>query len=143
MKFLIATLAGIALVSSLSVSGPQDIISTRTLEGTWRITSLNGRQVPDVGPQTTLSIIGERYQQALDGKVSERGTLKLDASKRPVTIDLVITEGDDSGKTQLGIVEVVDGLLRMCLDTPDAGQRPSEFAVKSGALLIEARKNQP
>ena len=75
--------------------------------------------------------------------MTERGTLKLDASKQPMTIDLAITEGDDSGKAQIGIVEVTDGTLRMCLDTPGAGQRPSEFGVKDGVIVFEARKNEP
>jgi uncharacterized protein (TIGR03067 family) len=60
-----------------------------------------------------------------------------------MTIDLAITEGEDSGKAQLGIVELTDGTLRMCLDTPGAGQRPSEFGVKDSVILVEARKNQP
>ena len=108
-----------------------------------RFASLNGRSIPDQGPQITLSIVGEKYQQAVDGKVTERGTLKLDASKQPMTIDLAITEGDGSGKAQIGIVEVTDGTLRMCLDTPGAGQRPSEFGVKDGVIVFEARKNEP
>jgi hypothetical protein len=58
---------------------------------------------------------------------------------QPMTVDLAITEGDDSGKAQTGIVEVTDGTLRMCLDTPGAGQRPSEF----GVIVFEARKNEP
>lgn len=131
------------MVASLIASNSQDTTLAQALQGTWRLTSLNGRPIPDQGPQVTLSIVGERYQQAVDGKVTERGTLKVDASKQPMTIDLAITEGDDSGKAQLGIVELRDGTLRMCLDTPGAGQRPSEFGVKDGVILFEARKNQP
>jgi uncharacterized protein (TIGR03067 family) len=143
MKSIIATMAGMAMVASLIASNSQDTTLAQALQGTWRLTSLNGRPIPDQGPQVTLSIVGERYQQAFDGKVTERGTLKVDASKQPMTIDLAITEGEDSGKAQLGIVELTDGTLRMCLDTPGAGQRPSEFGVKDSVILVEARKNQP
>lgn len=142
MKAFIGTIAGMAMVASIA-STSQDTPFAQALQGTWRLTSLNGRPIPDQGPQVTLSIVGERYQQALDGKVTERGTLKVDASKQPMTVDLAITEGDDAGKAQVGIVELKDGTLRMCLDTPGAGQRPSEFGVKDGVILFEARKNQP
>lgn len=143
MKSFMTTIAGMAMAASLVVSGAQQTTTASALQGTWRLTSLNGRSIPDQGPQITLSIVGEKYQQALDGKVTERGTVKLDASKQPMTIDLAITEGDDSGKAQLGIVEVTDGILRMCLDTPGAGQRPSAFGAKEGVILFEARKNEP
>jgi uncharacterized protein (TIGR03067 family) len=144
MKCFIATIAGMAMAASLIASDTQHTTTPSALQGTWRLTSLNGRSIPDQGgPQITLSIVGEKYQQAIDGKVTERGTLKLDASKKPMTIDLAITEGDDSGKAQLGIAEVTEGTLRMCLDTPGAGQRPSEFGVKDGVILFEARKNEP
>src|SRR5690349_449847 len=117
MKCFIATIAGIAMAASLLASHTQQTTPS-TLQGTWRLTSLNVRSIPSQSPQITLSIFGEKYQQAIDGKVTERGTLKMDASKQPMTIDLAITEGDDSGKAQIGIVEVTDGTLRMCLDTP-------------------------
>ena len=143
MNSLLATIAGMAMAASLMASGTQLTTTPSTLQGTWRLTSLNGRAIPAQGPQITLSIVGERYQQATDGKVTERGTLKLDGSKQPMTVDLAITEGDDSGKAQIGIVEVTDGTLRMCLDTPGAGQRPSEFGVKDGVIVFEARKNEP
>lgn len=141
MKSLLATIAGMAMAASVMASATQ-VTTTPSLQGTWRLTSLNGRAIPAQGPQVTLSIVGERYQQATDGKVTERGTLKLDGSKQPMTIDLTITEGDDSGKAQAGIFEVTDGTLRMCLDTPGAGQRPSEFGAKEGVILFEARKNE-
>ncbi len=142
MTSFIVTIAGMAMAAGLIASDTQQTITPSALQGTWRLTSLNGRSLPAQGPQITLSIVGERYQQALDGKVTERGTLKLDASKQPVAIDLAITEGDDSGKAQIGIVELTDGSLRMCLDTPGAGQRPSDFSVKDGVIVFEARKNE-
>jgi uncharacterized protein (TIGR03067 family) len=143
MKCFIATIAGMAMAASLIASDTQHTVTPPALQGTWRLTSLNGRSIPKQGPQITLSIVGEQYQQAVDGKVTERGTLKLDTSTQPITIDLAITEGDDAGKAQIGIVEVTDGVLRMCLDTPGAGQRPSEFGVKDGVIVFEARKNEP
>jgi hypothetical protein len=57
-----------------------------------------------------------------------------------MTLDLVIVEGTDAGKTQLGIFEVADGTLRMNLDTPGAGQRPADFTIKNTGVMVVAKK---
>jgi uncharacterized protein (TIGR03067 family) len=110
------------------------------LDGTWIVTAINGKEAPAGSPELTLTINGETYQQALGGKVNERGTIKVDASKKPMTIDLAISEGPDAGKTQLGIVEVTGDTIRMYLDRPGAGQRPADFAAKGELLLIVGKK---
>ena len=84
------------------------------------ITSINGQTAPQGSPEMTLTFTGDTYHQTLGGEVNERGTIKLDASKKPMTIDLIITEGPDAGKTQLGIFEVTGDTVRASLDTPGA-----------------------
>jgi hypothetical protein len=37
--------------------------------------------------------------------VNESGTFKIDTAKKPMTMDLTITEGSDAGKAQPGIVD--------------------------------------
>ena len=98
-----------------------------SLDGTWIVTSINGEEAPAGSPVVTLTIKGDKYHQALGGEVNERGTIKVDASKKPMTIDLAISEGPDAGKTQLGIVEVTGDTIRLNLDTPGAGRRPADF----------------
>lgn len=110
------------------------------LDGTWIVTAINGEEAQAGSPELTLTINGDKYQQALGGEVNERGTIKVDATKKPMTIDLAISEGPDAGKTQLGIVEVTGDTIRLNLDTPGAGQRPADFTAKGGFILIVGKK---
>ncbi len=51
-----------------------------------------------------MTIEGNRYTVTSDGKVGDRGTIKLDTTQSPVHFDQHITEGDDAGSVHLGIV---------------------------------------
>ena len=113
------------------------------LQGTWMITSINGKSAGEGSPELTLTFAGDKYQQALGGTVNERGTIKIDASKKPMTIDLAITEGTDAGKAQLGIFEVKGDTLRVSLDLPGAGKRPTSFEVTEGALAVIGARKKP
>ena len=111
------------------------------LQGTWVITSVNGK--PAGPPELTLTFKGDTYEQALDGKVNERGTLKLDTSKKPMTVDFAITEGSDAGKAQLGIIEVTGDSLKASFDQPNAGKRPADFEAREGAIAVVGTRKKP
>jgi uncharacterized protein (TIGR03067 family) len=113
-----------------------------TLQGTWVIASVNGKPAGEGASELTLTFAGDKYHQAVGGKVNERGTIKIDASKKPMTIDLAITEGSDAGKAQLGIVEVKGDTLRASFDQPGAGKRPTSFETTEGALAIVGKKKK-
>ena len=59
-----------------------------------------------------------------------------------MTIDLSIAEGGDAGKTRMGIFEVTGDTMRLSLDTPGAGQRPTDFSLKDGLLVVAAKKSK-
>jgi uncharacterized protein (TIGR03067 family) len=111
-----------------------------SLQGKWVINSLNGQSAPEGGMEISLTFTGDKYAQTMNGEVNERGTIKLDASKKPMTIDLIITEGSDAGKTQLGVIQVTGDKLTANLDMPGAGQRPADLAPREGSLLFVATK---
>jgi uncharacterized protein (TIGR03067 family) len=111
------------------------------LQGTWIITTVNGQ--PAGPPELTLTFKGDTYEQALDGKVNERGTIKLDTSKKPMTVDFAITEGSDTGKGQLGIIEVTADTLRASFDQPNAGKRPADFEVRAGEIAVVGKRKKP
>jgi uncharacterized protein (TIGR03067 family) len=142
MTRLAVLVLAIALGGSVSTQEAKDAGAT-ALQGTWLITTLNGQAVPEGGPQLTLTFAGDKYHQTLGGDVNERGAFKLDTSKKPMTIDLTIVEGDDAGKTQLGIIEVTGDTFRASLDTPNAGQRPADFNLKDGVLVFSGKKTNP
>ena len=133
-------IAAVSLAAGVLAQDSKDTTKPTALEGTWVITSINGQTAPEGAPEMTLTFAGDKYHQTLGGEVNERGTIKLDASKKPMTIDLIITEGADAGKTQLGIIEVTGDTVRANLDTPGTSQRPTDFAVKEGFIMFVGKK---
>jgi uncharacterized protein (TIGR03067 family) len=133
-------IAGIALAAGVLAQDAKNTKSAAALQGTWAITSINGQAAPEGSPEMTLTFTADKYHQTLGGEVNERGTIKVDASKKPMTIDLIITEGSDAGKTQLGIIEVTGDTVRATLNTPGTNERPTDFTVKEGFIMFVAKK---
>jgi uncharacterized protein (TIGR03067 family) len=131
-----------AIASTVLVQKPKQPPAVAALQGTWVITSINGKAPAEGASEMTLTFTDDKYHQTFAGQVNERGTIKIDASKKPTTIDLIIAEGDDAGKTQLGIIEVKGDTVRANLDRPGAGQRPPDFTIKEGFLMFEGKKKK-
>jgi uncharacterized protein (TIGR03067 family) len=107
------------------------------LKGTWTATALvqDGKDVPeDQLKELNLQLIfaGDKYTERIGGKVNEEGTIKIDTTKKPATIDLNIRTGNDKGKLQLGIFEVNGDTLKLCLAVPGEDKRPTAFASPEG-----------
>ena len=108
------------------------------LQGSWAITSFNGQEVPSEA-QFFLVFNGDKYEQWNNGSVDERGTIKVDPRTKPMSIDLIITEGADAGKTQPGVYELTDSTtLSIGLAVPGNTTRPS--AVSNAELQVWLRK---
>ena len=135
-------LASIALAAGIGgqAGKPPAKPASTAVQGTWVVASINGETAPMGAQEMTLTFTGDKYEQALGGQVNERGTIKVDTSKKPMTIDLAIGEGSDAGKTQLGIFEVSGESMKLHLDTPGAGQRPTDFTGKEGSYMVIAKK---
>ena len=133
-------IAAIAMATGVLTQGSKDASGAAAVQGTWTLVSLNGQTAPEGAPELTLTFSGDTYNQAIAGAVNERGTIKVDASKKPMTIDLAIAEGDDAGKTQLGIVEVTGDTLRAAFAAPGATERPADFTVKQGGIVFVGKK---
>jgi uncharacterized protein (TIGR03067 family) len=72
-----------------------------------------------------LVIKGDHGTVVKDGKEVLTATSKIDMAKKPWTIDLEITSGEEKGKTLKGIMEMKDGTMRVCFKEAD---RPTEFS---------------
>jgi uncharacterized protein (TIGR03067 family) len=72
--------------------------------------------------------------------VDERGTITVDPTANPMTIDFIITEGVAKNTTQRGIVEVTGDTVKFCLNTPGAQARPPGFTPLADHILILAKK---
>ena len=149
MTQLATIIAAITLVTSAFTQGtkpqvkpgakPQTAKSAAALQGTWTMSSINGQAATE-GKELKLTFDGNKYHQTLAGTVNERGTFKVDATKKPMTIDLSITEGSDAGKTQLGVVEVTGDTMRCSFNPPGSTERPASLT--EGAIVVAAKKSK-
>jgi uncharacterized protein (TIGR03067 family) len=106
------------------------------LQGTWKFISweTEGQDAPREAVEASVLIFdGEKYLQKIGDDIVERGTQKLDPTQSPKTVDYQITEGEEQGKTQLGIYKLEGDRLTICVARPGDKQRPKEFATKKGS----------
>ena len=141
-SLVFATLAGEQAKPAQSAKPAKPSAAAAALQGTWAIASINGQPVPEDASAMTLTFTADKYHQTVGGQINERGTIKLDATKKPMTIDLIITEGSDAGKTQLGIIEATADTLRASFGFPGATQRPTDFNLKEGSLVVLGKKQK-
>jgi len=136
MTYTSTILMALAVATGIFAQQGKEATGAAALQGTWTIESINGQSAQEGTPPMTLSFDGDKYSQAIGTDVNERGAFKLDASKKPTPIDLTIMEGGDAGKTQLGIVEVEGDKLRICFAMAGGTERPGDFIVKDGFLMV-------
>ncbi|TAK16108.1 MAG: TIGR03067 domain-containing protein [Acidobacteria bacterium] len=109
----------------------------QALQGTWMLVSAGGDEVP--AGLAGLAFSGEKYEGLTEDKITERGTVRLDPSTKPMAIDLVILQGDDAGKVQLGLVEVSGDKMTLFLANPGDPKRPSP-SDKDAKLILKRLK---
>jgi uncharacterized protein (TIGR03067 family) len=110
------------------------------LQGSWAIAMFNGQDIP-AEAQLFLVFNGDKYEQLNNGSVDERGTIKIDPKTKPMSIDLIITEGGDAGKTQPGVYELTDSTtLSIGLAAPGSTTRPSAVANAELQVLLKKAK---
>jgi uncharacterized protein (TIGR03067 family) len=109
----------------------------KTFQGTWTLGALvvEGKAIPEDGlKKAKLTVKGEMYTFT-DGTKTSGGIYKVDPSKKPHTLDIVITKGENKGKTLLAIYEGKGDTLKVCLSFK--GERPTAFVSEpnSGTVL--------
>jgi uncharacterized protein (TIGR03067 family) len=113
-------------------------IDLAKMQGDWMVvsTTINGAKLPDEEAQTLFRTInGDHYQIFRFSKTISRGTFKIDATKKPKTIDS--TPGASAKKQPiLGIYEFDGKTLRICNAGPGM-PRPTEFGAKAGSNQTE------
>ncbi len=109
------------------------------LQGSWQIVTFNGQDAPP-GFDSALVFTGDKYEQWTNGSVQERGSVKLDPSTKPMSIDLLIAEGDDAGKVQLGLAEVTADTLSLSFAAPGDPNRPKTPADGAVSAILKKKK---
>jgi uncharacterized protein (TIGR03067 family) len=114
-------------------------------KGPWIMESIEENGVKQSGEDigdNRLMFTDDKYVQQFMKMVVEEGSIKLDPSKKPATIDLVIASGQDKGKTQLGIYEFSGDVLKICTSRPGNATRPMEFDGKKFIVFTLKREKK-
>src|SRR4051812_44945915 len=123
------------LVVLLAADAKEDAIKKdlEKLQGVWSVVSMemNGKPLSeDRRKKTRLTIRGENFTFDT-GADSHEGLYKIDPTKNPKQLDIVITRGDEKGKVYLVIYKFDDGKMIQAMRL-DNKSRPSEFTGKAG-----------
>ena len=110
----------------------------KPLQGTWVLTTPDGQ--PLAPGDLTITFTGNTYAQSVGGAVNERGTIKIDATKKPMWIDLTIKEGADAGKTQVGLIEITGATMKGAFGMAGSPTRPASFAPGAGVISFVGKK---
>ncbi len=140
---VIALLAGVLAADAPRDGGKKEKERDK-LQGKWVAVALDqeGKKVPAENlkdARLTLVIKGDRFTFTSPRR-TQTGTFRIDPSKKPRTIDLMVTSesGKEKKSTVLGIYEWVGPKLRIAADR---GKRPSEFkSRKDGPLVMTLQR---
>jgi len=140
------------LVAALTIgrAGAQDDAAKnelKKLEGTWATVSIEaaGQKLTDEDKIKTrkLTMKGEKYTLKV-GDETVQGTIEINPTKKPKTIDVKPDSGSNKGKTLLGIYELDGDNLKICLAAPGK-ERPTAFgtAPEIGQQLVVYKREKP
>ena len=143
--YLTALICFFVNANAAPADDPKDGKPAMVLDGDWILTSLevDGEKVsPERLGGATMAIKDGKYTYRVERESDEEGTLKIDAGKKPSTINLDISSGGSKGQKQLGIYELEGGMWKMCVSEPGLETRPTEFSAKkdSKQLLFVFKK---
>ena len=141
----VAACLALILTAALGASSqaPKEAAKSKVLEslqGSWLFTSADGQDLTGSGQEIYVTITGNAYVQTINGQQVERGTFRIDETKKPMTLDLIIAEGDDAGQTQLGVLQIDGKTIWGKLAQPGMTARPTDFAPADGYFVFAAVK---
>lgn len=131
-------------LSTVARSAPDK--ESDALEGTWvpSEAELGGQKFPDeIRKSIKLVIKGDKYTVTVGTQV-DKGTVKLDPTAKPKTMDITGVEGPNKGKVFPAIYELNGDTLRLCYELGGKG-RPTEFKSMPGSqqFLVTYKREKP
>jgi uncharacterized protein (TIGR03067 family) len=125
----------VALVFGIGTTAPAgDKEGSKLLNGTWQVVSqwTNGKEdtIPKEGGDMVTISDGKHTIKEVDKAVC-KGTFTLDSTKTPIAIDRTMSEGDDKGKTALGIYKLTGDEVKFVWSRAGETDRPAGLDAKS------------
>jgi uncharacterized protein (TIGR03067 family) len=134
---LLQTLVTFLLACPFSLPTVSDDKVSASLDGYWLPTraEFGGKPFPDEIRKTMTLAIKDGAYTVTVGKVTDKGTLKLNPAATPKTMEITGTDGPNKGKTILAIYDGNADTLRICYDLSGKSY-PTEFTTKTGTQLF-------
>jgi uncharacterized protein (TIGR03067 family) len=135
MKYIVLVFALLVTQPGADSSSDVNKQDQAAMQGDWALASMivDGQTVPDDDCQGLFRTMkGDEYSVFRYEKQISKGTFRLDATKKPKTIDLIAAGGPPDAKPTLGIYKLEDGKLKICYTRPGQS-RPKEFSSVEGS----------
>lgn len=136
---VMTVVVGLLLASQASADDAQKDLDA--LQGTWKLVSAerDGKAIAaDEVQKTRITFQKDTFDfpDAAGIGTSKKGTIKVDPTKKPKSMDATSSNADDKGKVSLGIYEINGDDYKVCF-APPGKERPTEFSskAKSGHIL--------
>jgi uncharacterized protein (TIGR03067 family) len=142
MRNVAVLLGSVLFLVNLAFAQDEAAKDLKRMEGTWSATILEiaGRPTTDEEKkQVKISVVieGNKYRTLVDDKQVDHGTIKLDPTKKPKTIDAMPEEGPHKGKTLAGSYHLEGDEMKIVFDDPGK-DRPTEFKTREGTGQVLA-----
>jgi len=144
----LVTVAGVAVPAAQTAPVQANILNkakaAASIQGTWMMRMANGQDVAGSGQEMLVTITDDKYVQTMNGQVVEKGSFRLDETKKPIALDILVAEGEQAGQKQLAIVEIdaTGTTMKVALAQPSAPLRPSAFAQAEGVETLVFTKKK-
>ena len=141
LALALATVVGTAVASAQGAAQATALNKTKVLasvQGTWVMTMANGQDMTGSGQDVRVTITDDKYVQTVNNEVVEKGSFKIDETKKPFALDILVIEGQDAGQKQLAIFEIdaTGKTMKVAIAEPGAPVRPSAFAEATGVETL-------
>jgi uncharacterized protein (TIGR03067 family) len=145
---LVAAVLFIVVIQACGPSGEAPQSDLDKVQGTWTVAAgeENGKAIPkEIAETRTFTFTGDKAVVGISAGPANAQppikptlpefTFKLDPTKKPKTIDVTFLNGEEKGRTRLGIYQLEGDELKVCMPTEERTDRPSDFKAPKGSDL--------